>query len=134
MKAPRAQAGTLVSLKKRSDFLRARDKGRRWVSQGLVIQAVPRAENSANAETSPEAGRIRFGLTVTKKVDRRAVVRNRIKRRLRAAAAQSLVLANPDFDYVLIGRTETLDRPYARLCGDITWCLSKMGLLAENPS
>lgn len=132
-----ARARTLVSLKKRSDFLRARDAGRRWVSQGLVIQAVPRpaplGENpSFNAQ--PALLPIRFGITVTKKTDRRAVVRNRIKRRLRAAAAQALGQADPDFDYVLIGRTQTYDRDFPRLCADITWCLSKMGLLAKNPS
>lgn len=128
MHAPRTQARRLTSLKNRDDFLKARTQGRKWVSEGVVLQAVARPPD---APAPPPPAVLRFGITVTKKIDKRAVVRNRIKRRLRAAAAQSLSLAAPTHDYVLIGRAETLTRPYDRLCRDITWCLGKMGLLAD---
>lgn len=130
MRARQSQICLLTSLKKRDDFLRARTEGRKWVSEGLILQAVAR---KADAPALPYPAALRFGITVTKKTDKRAVVRNRIKRRLRAAAAESLPRATRTHDYVLIGRTETLTRPYDRLCRDITWCLGKMGLLANAP-
>ena len=54
----------------------------------------------------------RFGLTVTRKVGN-AVVRNRIRRRLkeavRIAAGDDMA---PGSDYVIVGRREVLDAPF----------------------
>lgn len=73
-------------------------------------------------------GHSRIGYTVTKKTENSAVKRNRAKRRLRAAAAEILPLhAAPGCDYVLIGRAMTRLRPFAALCGDLRWCLEKLG-------
>lgn len=109
----------MTTLKNRSDFVRIAKDGQKWVSKGLIIQAL---EN--------DLGCIRVGYTVTKRVDKRAVVRNRIKRRLRAVASD--VIKNEALiscDYVLIGRSETQDRPYETLKKDLRWCLKKMSFL-----
>ena len=54
--------------------------------------------------------------------------RNRIKRRLRAAAADIIpAVAVPGYDYVLIGRPMSATRPYDALCADLKWCLGKLG-------
>lgn len=61
----------------------------------------------------------RIGFTVTKKLGN-AVTRNRIKRRLRAAASQALPgLAHDGHDYVLIGRQGTIARDFGALKGDL---------------
>lgn len=76
-----------------------------------------------------EAGEIRVGYTVTKKTEKSAVRRNRIKRRLRAAAREVLPeVAAEGHDYVLIGRNLTAVRPFAQLTQDLKWCLEKMEL------
>jgi ribonuclease P protein component len=50
-----------------------------------------------------------------------AVLRNRAKRRLRAAAAATLPLSGrAGHDYVLIARIATLSRPFAELIGDLS--------------
>jgi len=50
-----------------------------------------------------------------------AVLRNRAKRRLRAAAAAILPLSGrAGHDYVLIARIATLSRPFAGLIGDLS--------------
>jgi ribonuclease P protein component len=92
-------------------------KGRKWVSHGVVVQAL------AN-----ETGSIRVGFTVTKKTEMSAVKRNRIKRRLRAAAMDVIPAhALQGYDYVLIGKQMSATRPYDTLCADLKWCLEKLG-------
>ena len=116
MKATKAQIKSLDRLKKRSDFLSAQAAGRKWVSKSLILQA---ADNGGQG--------LRFGLTVSRKTSKSAVVRNRIKRRLRAAARDVLPQgAQPGTDYVLIGRPETAARSYDEITADLAWCLRRL--------
>ncbi|MFP4313131.1 MAG: ribonuclease P protein component [Alphaproteobacteria bacterium] len=122
MHATKDQLANLHTLKKRSDFLHAQKSGVKWVSQGFILQI---AENNL--------GQLRCGYTVTKKTEKSAVKRNRIKRRLRAVAADILPLhAKTSCDYVLIGRSQSLTRPYAALSQDLKWCLKKTGYLRDE--
>ncbi|SEL89768.1 ribonuclease P protein component [Roseovarius azorensis] len=70
---------------------------------------------------------IRVGFTCSKKVGN-AVTRNRAKRRLRAVAREVLPgLAQPGWDYVLIGRAgETAVQPYDALRRDLAQALGKL--------
>lgn len=102
-------------LRKRRDFLAA-SRARKRAEEGLVLQARPRGD-----EAPP-----RIGFTVTKKVGS-AVVRNRAKRRLRAAAAEVLSLSAKDgYDYVLIGRQATLTRSWPDLLNDLSRALGSV--------
>lgn len=122
MHAGKAQLRTLLRLKNRPDFLKIQSKGQKWVSHGLAVQAIPN-----------DLGIIRTGFTVTKRIDKSAVKRNRIKRRLRSVAADILPLsAKPSYDYVLVGRPLSAARSYETLCRDLTWCLGKMDLLEKK--
>ena len=88
---------------------------------GLVLQAAAQPGEEGNVNAS------RLGFTVTKKVGI-AVVRNRAKRRLRAAAAQIMPqLARPGMDYVLVGRDGTLTRDFADLVKDLEIALTRIG-------
>ncbi|MGB5093809.1 MAG: ribonuclease P protein component [Parvibaculum sp.] len=107
-------------LRKRREFL-AVATGHKWAAPGLVLQA--RAREQAGGIASPD---IRVGFTVTKKVGS-AVIRNRAKRRLRAAAAELLpILANPGYDYVLVGRAATLNRAWPDLLSDLRAALERV--------
>lgn len=103
----------IVTLKKRSEFLRIRG-GARWSCAAFVLEAKPRTEPAEPAAAATRGGP-RFGFTVTKQLGP-AVVRNRIRRRLKAAvghlAAQH---GRPGCDYVLIARAPSLTRPFADL-------------------
>lgn len=122
MFATKSQLRMIESLPKRADFVHAYQKGDKWVSKGVVLQAVPGVE-----------GRVRFGITVTKKISKSAVVRNRIRRRLRAAARDIFPnFAMPGFDYVLVGRAGSIEYPYGALKGDLKWCLKRMDRLKKT--
>ncbi len=103
----------LTTLKSRSEFLAVRG-GVKSSVPACLMEAKPRAASSP-APSGP-----RFGFTVTKKLGG-AVVRNRIRRRLKAAvpslAAQE---AKDSYDYVIVARSAALDRPYADIVSDLT--------------
>ncbi len=103
-------------LKKRKDFLRVA-KGIRMVVSTVILQAAP----SLSDETIP----CKIGYTATKKIGK-AHVRNRTKRRLRAAAQAIFpTLGLPNVEYVLIGRYNTADCPFKVLKSDMKWALKK---------
>jgi ribonuclease P protein component len=69
---------------------------------------------------------IRLGLTVSKKIGG-AVVRNRMKRRLRALARALLPEGGiAGADHVLIGRQAGIERPFAALRGDLERALARV--------
>jgi ribonuclease P protein component len=99
----------LERLRTRASF-KAVAGGKRVAREGFVLQAL-RAPNDAH----PTA---RFGFTVTKKIGN-AVVRNRIRRRLREAVRLTEAKAEPDVDYVLVGRRAALSLEFDRLVADL---------------
>lgn len=112
----------LVTIRRRSDFLSVRG-GLRASSAAFAIEG--KARGPALAAIVPPAI-ARFGFTVTKKLGG-AVVRNRIRRRLKEAVRLSAHgLAVPGFDYVLIAREPALKRALAELQNDVRAALSRL--------
>jgi ribonuclease P protein component len=84
---------------------------------GFVLLVRPRGDDDMT---------MRVGFTVTKKIGN-AVVRNRMKRRFRSLAHETL----PDHgiagaDHVLIGRAGGIERDYAALAGELERALKKL--------
>jgi ribonuclease P protein component len=112
-------------LKRRRDFLGVAATRRKWVAPGLILQVRPQDSGAA-----PPA--IRVGFTVSRKVGN-AVTRNRVRRRLRAAAEAVLTEhAAPGHDYVVIGRGNTVRRPFAALNDDFETALRRLGVWREG--
>ncbi|MBL8699785.1 MAG: ribonuclease P protein component [Alphaproteobacteria bacterium] len=108
----------LPRLTRRPEFLLVAGSGRKAVLPGVVLQARPRSPDSDAA--APDGGQTpRFGFTATRKIGG-AVVRNRARRRLKAAAQLlGARLARPGVDYVLIARAGTLSRAWPKLLRDV---------------
>ena len=106
-----------ATLKKRAEFLRVKG-GPRWSTPGFALEAHSRSEAPHDAP--------RFGFTVSKKVGG-AVVRNRIRRRLRAlVAALDPTYLRVGCDYVLIARPAAAKRAYAELKSDLEQALARV--------
>jgi ribonuclease P protein component len=124
--------GVLDRLKRRREFLVVASQGRKWAAPGLILQAMVRAPTtSADGPRSPvttaPADGLRVGFTVSRKVGN-AVARNRARRRLKAAAEAVLPSqARAAYDYVLIGRQQTMTRPFPALLQDLETALRKTG-------
>ena len=126
----------LGRLKRRAEFMRLTRNGKRWAMPGLILQSAPRVNRPETAEsadqTTSEPAPIHVGFTASKKVGN-AVARNRVKRRLRALAAEILPSqGRAGYDYVLVGRREALTRPYLALRDDMYEALSKVHRPAKS--
>lgn len=119
----------VATLKKRSEFLRLRG-GARFATPSFVVETRPRVPGDAGPArgeaTSQASEAPRFGFTVTKKLGG-AVVRNRIRRRLKAVVGLiAPALARSDHDYVLVARLAAYDRAFADLKKDLERALQRV--------
>jgi ribonuclease P protein component len=105
-----------AALKTPSDFQRVSRSGKKWVAPAFIMQVLKTEED----------GPFRLGLTVSRKVGN-AVVRNRVKRRLREVVRAAGVPGGHDI--VLIGRTEAASRDFALLKEDLLAGLTKLGVM-----
>ena len=113
---------TFSKLKKRKDFVYVAKSGVSVPTRSIVLQAVFRKQDSQINEA-------RIGYTTTKKIGK-AVIRNRCRRRLRAAAALLFAdLALTNADYVLIARYSTEKTDFKNLCKDLSKGLKKINNL-----
>ncbi|MBS0235022.1 MAG: ribonuclease P protein component [Proteobacteria bacterium] len=110
----------LPTLKTRSEFLAVRG-GRRQSTPAFLIEMRERSAVTSRAARGP-----RFGFTITKKIGN-AVMRNRIRRRLKAAFAAET--KNSDLgpcDYVIVARQAALDRPFDLLLRDVNRAITAL--------
>jgi ribonuclease P protein component len=102
-------------LTRRADFLSAA-KGASIQTATFSLQARDRRDRS-----SP-----RVGFTVTKKTGN-AVERNRIRRRLRAAAGDVVPReGQAGFDYVIVARRQALSSPFDTMIAELERALSRL--------
>ncbi len=124
-KTSKKQLPVLERVKKRPIFQAATHNGRKFVAAGLVLQALPNLRDT-------EA--MRVGFTTTRKLGC-AVVRNRIRRRLKAVA--QIVLppeALVGYDYIIVGRKAAFDRPFEMLLKDLRFTVHQFRRsLTEKP-
>jgi ribonuclease P protein component len=119
-----------MTLKRRPEFDRLR-QGRKWVAASFILQGAPRREGDGGLGP-------RFGFVVASKALREsgagkgaerpgAVMRNRARRRLKEAVR--LLAGNharADFDYVVIGRRDSLHQCFADLLEELQLAFGKV--------
>lgn len=113
MTADAQKVATLRRLRRRSQFLRAA-RGNRAGRSAFGLQVIAAEDELPGV-----------GFTVTKKVGN-SPERNRMKRRLRAAAAACAGDFRPGHDYVLLARREALSRPFAKMINDLSGLIARV--------
>ena len=113
-------APQIAVLRNRPDFLKAA-QARRAGTTGFLLQA--RRRQPDELAEAP----VRIGYTCSKKIGN-AVTRNRAKRRLRALVRAVMPgLAQPGWDYVLVGRPqETVSRDFKDLQDDLANAMARV--------
>lgn len=105
-------------LTRRPEFLAAAT-GRRFRTERMTLQGRLRGEDEATSGEAAAASGLRVGFTLTKRVGN-AVVRNRIRRRLRAALAEAgAAHLSSRLDVVVVGRIDALACPFDLLVADL---------------
>ncbi len=96
---------TPYRLKKNREFSVVYCKGSRQSTKFLVLRTY---RSDITAQKKP----IRIGFSISQKVSKRAVVRNRIKRQLRAACRQLLPELQPGWNVVIVVRPAAVQCDY----------------------
>jgi len=127
----------ISTLKKRSEFMRVRG-GRRYSAVAFLIECKVRPECGTTEYADLSSVCItshtktmgmhkpRFGFTVTKKMGN-AIVRNRMRRRLKAAVSEiAPVCAHPSYDYVILARKSALDLEFSEMRKDLQTAFARL--------
>ncbi|MCB0335953.1 MAG: ribonuclease P protein component [Bdellovibrionales bacterium] len=107
-------------LKRKKDFDRLRQVGQKLYCKNFLVVL-------ADSET----GRSRIGLTVSKKVDKRAVKRNYVKRRVREVFRLHQAQLSKPFDIIVIARQNAQLCDYSEIKRQLIGCLKYHGLLEQ---
>jgi ribonuclease P protein component len=108
------------------DFVAVRRFGKRVSSKGLVAGIRPRQVGNFALPS-------RFGITVSQKVSKRAVVRNRLKRRISAAIQSLLPLLKNGLDVVIVVRSPATQCDYEQLLQQLKQLLLELEVLNGDP-
>ncbi len=112
------QTIVISPLRKRREFVAMRD-GTRMHSSSFVLQVRQRNDGLVAEDN------VRIGYTITKKIGN-AVVRNRIRRRLREAIRLALPdIARKSHDYVVIGKRTALNATFESLVAQLGLAITR---------
>jgi len=106
---------------KRTEILRIQQGGKKIYTPNLLLIY------SLNRNTPT-----RLAITISKKVDKRAVKRNLFKRRVREIFRQYHKFLRSGFDIVVIARKDSAELPYSDLKKDLLWGWKKAELLDSS--
>lgn len=77
-------------------------------------------------------GESRFGISISKKVSKLAVVRNRLKRQIKAALRSLLPQIQPGWSVVIVVRSTIVDCTYAQILRELEQLLIKAEVIRGN--
>ena len=105
-------------LTKEGDFKQLAGKGKPFYSSLMAIKVL----KNVLAES-------RFGIIISTKVSKKAVVRNQLKRRLSEIIRLNLVKLKKGFDVIVLTKPDLAKRSYAEIESELAQLLKKAGLL-----
>lgn len=128
----------ILTVKRRADFIDIQNNyDKKITTKDLVLLCKKTAEKYTKVTEKRRLTEfIRIGLTVTKKIDKRAVIRNRIKRLLREINRNLMKnyenLYVKHYDYEFIAKKTIVDCNYNDLLEEIKYLLENLKIGEEN--
>jgi len=115
---------TLERIKRHFDFIEMKDTNTKAFTHSFVLQVRPNNKNIT-----------RIGFTVSKRIAKHAVVRNRLRRQMREIVrlCPKLQELYPSHDLVLIARSESVNRTFQQLTEDFIYLLTHVKDLSNEP-
>jgi ribonuclease P protein component len=96
----------------------------------LGSEADNKSNNKESADGSPSALSSCFGISISRKVSKRAVVRNRIKRQLKAIIRRYLPDISPGWRVVIVVRSSAVECEFDDFLRELEYLLKKLNVLA----
>jgi ribonuclease P protein component len=119
-------------LKHRRDFQTVYQKGIRRSGRYLTLRALRQCNRAVDTRTlkpskASEEGKppTRIGISISQKVSKKAVVRNRIKRQIRAIFRQLLPQLSPGWKLIVVVQPGAQECEYAQFLGELEQLLVK---------
>ncbi len=110
-------------VKTENDFQRVFKSGNSVANRAFVIYQIAKPENS----------HFRVGISVGKKVGHTAVLRNRIKRYIRAVLTENKLAIKPQIDFLVIARPYARDFDIAKIRHNLLHALFLANIIEEIP-
>jgi len=107
-------------LKKNKDFARVAKEGRVAYDKGITLKWIDN-----------DLAHSRLGVVCSLKVSKKAVVRNKIKRRIRSYFRKQLSRLKPGFDLLVLTRPQVIDFDYQKLGETLDKVLQKANLILK---
>ena len=105
-------------IKKRKDYLFTQESGRKWSTTHFLLSATP--AKSSNS---------RLGVTVTRKASKKAVLRNKLKRRIREVFRRLYSYILEPHDIVVIAKNGATECSYKEIKYELNYALRRLSLL-----
>lgn len=109
------------SLKKKTDFDNVYKKGKVFGNRNFTLRYL---KNGKNAN--------RLGIIVSKKVSKRAVKRNKLRRQIREAYRKIDTSVKPGYDLIITAKASCLDEAFSVLEKSIHHLFLKEGLITKQ--
>ncbi|MGB3693198.1 MAG: ribonuclease P protein component [Spirulinaceae cyanobacterium] len=109
-------------LRHRKDFQQVYRQGIRCSGHYLTLRAW---QEDSQTEITPS----RFGISISKKVSKKAVIRNRIKRQIKGAIRELLKQISPGWQVVLVVKPEARGCEYEHFLRELEKLLTKAEVL-----
>lgn len=106
-------------IKKRSDFLNIQSSGKKFKTKNFLF-------------ICKDSIKPRLGITVTTKVHKHAVVRNKVKRRIREIYRKLYEYIIVNQDVVIIAYQDAIELDYLDIKKEINYAFKKLGILHQK--
>ncbi len=114
-------------IKKRKEFLAMQENSRKVHSEHFLL--IYKKQQPTAITTATIARQTRLGITVTKKVDKRAVCRNKIKRLVREIFRKELSQIQNNLDILIIAKVGTSGISYSQAEQELLFLFKKARIM-----